>query len=332
MTYCGGTMNTEPTGAHQQVLRQLLERTRLRQDELAAYLSNAVAPAYWGQLNPQLGTDGKGTAVCMEATPIEPRQHGEFVRKVAVEGYFQTEPVLSAPALERMRSCLESLRREGWPPVFGFVYDEFWLAARTPSLVRLLSAVLGAGYRQIPHVWTHYVHPTKWAGGWPPHVDGPRRPNRLNVWLPLTDATLDNGCMYLIPRDRTPPVARDFSRVEAVDRADLKALLHNARALPARAGAVLGWAFDVIHWGSRCDGPGEPRISISQEFIADGESPGSDELPLLEAQPGLPTFAQRLHAIGKGIVEYERFEPAMIRFVELARRLVERARPEAAGT
>jgi hypothetical protein len=315
-------MNVEPSPAHRQAVRQLLERTRLQPDEVATYLTNALARGYWEQLNPALSV-GEGAARLVEATPIDPRRHDELVRRVADEGYFQTEPVLVAPAVERMRRCVEVLRREGWPPAFSFVYDEFWLAARAPSLVRLLSAVLGPGYRQIPHVWTHYVHPSRQASGWPPHVDGPGRSNRVTVWVPLTDATLENGCMYLIPRDRTPPrVAKDFARCEGVDRTELKALLHGARALPARARAALGWAFDVIHWGSPCAGPGEPRISFSQEFIAGNVSPGEDERPLLEVHASLPTFARRLHTIGRAVVAYEPFEPLLVRFVEMARQLV----------
>lgn len=29
-------------------------------------------------------------------------------------------------------------------------------------------------------------------------------PHLMNVWVPLTDATLDNGCMYVLPREFDP--------------------------------------------------------------------------------------------------------------------------------
>src|SRR5207244_2616081 len=109
--------------------------------------------------------------------------------------------------------------------------------------------------------------PTPGASGWPPHCDDANRPNRVTVWIPLSDATLDNGCMYVVPRDRAA--------------ADADARLQACRALPAAAGSILGWNFDVLHWGSTCTRPGEPRIAISQEFIAPGAATAADELPLV---------------------------------------------------
>src|SRR5439155_11077396 len=127
-----------------------------------------------------------------------------------------------------------------------------WAVARVPSLVRLLSGALGEGYRQVSRVWLHHVPPRNAASGWPPHFDGYRRANRLTVWVPLTDATLDNGCIYLIPRNLIPAgTAAAFAGAGGLGVPDVQALLQASRAVPTPVGTVVGWSFDVLHWGAR---------------------------------------------------------------------------------
>jgi hypothetical protein len=279
-------------------------------------------------LNPAFAVGAGGACTFIEVRPIGPQQSEELVQQVSTEGYFHIESILPASELARMKQCVEILRKRGWPLVFAFIYDEFWLITRSPSLVQFLSAVLGRDYKQIPHIWAHYVRPTGNAAGWPPHVDGPGRSNRLTVWVPLGDATLENGCMYLIPWNAASRQLSDrFTRLDAIEHKDLRTLLQSTRAMPARAGAVLGWAFDVIHWGSPCTREAEPRISISLEFISGTEQPAADELPLLDPHKRLPSFPQRLYAIGKALGAYERFEPLTIRFIEFAKRLIEKVEP-----
>jgi hypothetical protein len=315
-------MDPQRKSIHEQAVLQMLQRTRLSADDLVSHLANAADPAYWVRLNPNLTVGGAGRTPD-ESPPIDERRHNELVRRLAGEGIFQTDPVLPAPLVARMRGGIEALRAAGWPLAFAFVYDEFWLAACSPSLVRLLANVLGPGYRQIPHVWTHYVPPARGAAGWPPHVDGAGRSNRLSVWIPLSDATLENGCMYAVPRGESASrVAAEFAEHKTIEWEDLRALLCSSRALPARAGSFLGWAFDIIHWGSTCTQPGEPRVSVSLEFIGGNTPPKNDELPLLDPAAGVPPFPRRLHTVGRAILEYEKFEPSLVRYTALAERLV----------
>jgi hypothetical protein len=124
--------------------------------------------------------------------------------------------------------------------VFSFVYDQFWAAPWAPSIGDLALKYLGQGYRQNPNLWTYYVAPQKGAGGWPPHTDS-GRVDRLTVWIPLTDTSVDNGCIYVIPRDRMPAcLPQDFHAITAVNWQELTGLLHSVRALPARAASALG--------------------------------------------------------------------------------------------
>jgi hypothetical protein len=313
--------------------QRLLDRACLGPDELAWRLAKARSATYWEGLNPSLSVGRDGAATDLEGAPLGPRRRTRVAEQFRADGYFEVTGVLSRPALRRMRRAVEVLRGEGWPAVFAFVYDEFWLVTRVPSLVRLLSAILGPGYRQVSDAWSFYVPAVRGAAGFPPHSDAGALPDprsRLTLWVPLSDAALDNGCVYVIPRRRVAEgVAARFSSGGDVSRADTVALLQASRAVPARPGAILGWDHGLIHWGSVCGGAGEPRVSIGTAFLAEGASPRPDEFPLFDPRSTLPTFAQRLRLIARMFPYYEGREPLVARYLDLAKRLLEDGEGEA---
>jgi len=308
----------------EEVFLQLLQHACLPEDEVVTLLQKAMDPAYWEKLNPSLSVGGQLADGVRETATLGLQNRSELLEKLGREGYFQTGPLLSESLVGRMRACIEVLRKEHWPPVFAFVYDQFWQVARIPPLVELLSGALGPGYKQNSNSWCHYIPPRSGSAGWGPHMDGFNRSNRLSIWIPLSDATLQNGCMYVIPQHVVPETLRDFSTLENVSRAELQTLLQGSRAVPAQAGSVLGWHFQLIHWGSTVAQAEHARISLTMEFVGDQAEPKTDEHPLFEGHAALPTFPQRLHVIGKGILDYERFELRLIRYRELAKRLVDR--------
>jgi hypothetical protein len=295
--------------------------------EVAARVEMARSVAYWGRLNPSLSIGGGGCGAGLEARPLGARRREGAANQLLGDGYFQVDRLFSVAALRRMREAVEVLRRGDWPLVFAFVYDEFWLLPRVPSLVRLLSAALGAGYRQFADFWTFRVAGTPGAAGFAPHADDPSLADprsRLAVWVPLSSATLDNGCIYVAPRRRVAPepLARYF-RDEGFRPADAAALLQASRALPARPGSVLGWDYGLLHWGSACGAAPEPRVSIGFGFLAEGSPPRSAELPLLDPHGPLPTFPQRLRMIARTIPKYQQREPSVVPYLGLAERLLE---------
>jgi len=305
--------------AREQAMLELLRKAGGRPEELSPRLAHARSPAYWRELNLQLSVLGGGSFEDTE--PVALMSIEDLANKFNREGYLQLGHALSQAFADQIAESVRTLKEHGWPLVFGFVYDEFWRATRTPALVRLLSAILGPGYKQIPKIWTHYVEP-EGGTGWPPHTDGAGNPNRVTVWVALSDATLENGCMYFVPKDSAPArIGRNFPRLKTVTQKTMRTLLMNTRALPVSAGGILCWDHSVIHWGSKSIGMAEPRLAISLEFIAGSEKLMSDEIPLLDAH-ALPTFAQRLDAIGKALLAYQKFEPIVIRYTELAKELV----------
>jgi len=211
-----------------------------------------------------------------------------------------------------------------WPAGFTYVYDEFWQLARTPTVAALLRAILGEDCVQWPGVWTHRVLPQRGSHGWAPHVDSSgygAQPEALGVWFPLTDATLENGCMYVIARDLAPPgLAERFATIESVTRSDLRQLLQSAHALPAAAGALLGWDQNVNHWGATCQGHGQPRISTAMELASAREAARHQQWSLPLNAP-LPAFEERLRLIGESLLSYTRFEPQLAAYAPLAKDL-----------
>ena len=309
-----------------EVILQLLKEAKLSPLEFELRLRQALEPDYWRRLNPALSIQGNSVSDEIEVKPLGSIELSGLSSKLAEEGYFRAESVLAPSEIVRIRNAIESLRDERWPAVFAFVYDQLWSIFRVPPLHRLLTEFLGLGYRQNSKLWTHYVAQQPGAHGWPPHVDS-GEPSRLTVWIPLTDATDENGCIYLVPANRVPDsLSSDFTEWSGVSKEELRRLLPAVKALPAKAGSLLGWTHQVIHWGSMSDGVTSPRISVACEFLGLEAKPYSSESPLWDLSP-LPTFPERLRMIGRAILDYERFEPLVRRYSELANRLLQPGSP-----
>jgi hypothetical protein len=305
-------------------VQALRERALIETPELPTQLKNALDPQYWRELNPRMTVYGSEPGEAAEKTGVDPSTVEGPLQMLSTYGYFKMPPIVSAPAIEKMRTCFEVTRAAGWHPSFVFIYDEFWRAFRGPALVRFLTGALGRGYGQLPYCWGHYVLAN--SRGWRPHVDGPSTFNKLTVWLPLNDVTLENGCIYVVPRNaETEQISDGFWSKKNFDAADTLKLLQNSKALPAAAGSYLGWSPNVIHWGST-SGPLAPsRISISVEFASQPSNSLDDELPLLEAQPTapLPSLSSRLNLIAKAIESYEHFfDPGLLPYLALAEQII----------
>jgi hypothetical protein len=150
----------------------MLESARLSSAEVDGLLNQAIDADYWRRFCPELSVGSSGWRDIREECPLDPSEVGRLAEKVRTEGYFQTSAVFPLPLVHRMRSDVELLRSQNWPPAFAFVFDEFWAILRTASLERLLSSFLGQGHRQNSAVWTYYVSTQKGSAGWTPHQDG----------------------------------------------------------------------------------------------------------------------------------------------------------------
>jgi ectoine hydroxylase-related dioxygenase (phytanoyl-CoA dioxygenase family) len=130
-------------------------------------------------------------------------------------------------------------------------------------------------------------------------------PKIVSVWIPVTDATVENGCMYVIDKeddvnfDRPNEYAhmrsalqqdvRNDGTTEATSRATvLRFDMSCARPLVVGAGSVCAWYGNLIHWGSQCSRYAPvPRVSITCTFRRRDAAPTH-----LQGQMGSLRFAE----------------------------------------
>jgi hypothetical protein len=112
--------------------------------------------------------------------------------KVQREGYFRLRHDFGLD-LGAMAAVIAGLVADGFPPVFAFVYDEFW--ALFQALDPVYGNILGR-YGLLPDFWVWHVDAAQGEAGWKPHRDKGRQslrpdgtPLSLSTWIPLTDAT-----------------------------------------------------------------------------------------------------------------------------------------------
>jgi hypothetical protein len=289
-------------------------------------LEDTERRAFWLGLCPGMSIEGDATAV-----PSEFGDTGRLLSNLKREGYIQVADVLPERAIAPVRRAVSAMFQRGIPLPFAFVYDEPWLAFQ--SLSTFLSAALGDDYRALPDFWVWHVNPSDNAVGWGAHRDRPTQmtldadnsPNTLTVWLPLTDATTLNSCMYVLPAHLD---ARFPQRNWNAQDVPLIQNLQDIRALPATAGSALAWNQAILHWGSRASDLGEgPRISAAFEFQRGDRVPFSS--PLLD--PGRqPSFTERLALIGRQILQYRHMYPLSEDVAAVASSLHQRFMPAGA--
>jgi hypothetical protein len=259
------------------------------------------SPAAWADFAPCLHVCDRGFAALPARRVISDGAAREAAARLGREGYFQLPPMAWDLPIEAMAEIVQRLADLDIPPVFAWHYDEFWLAfARCyPILVELLDdhPVM------LPEFWAWHIDPLRQDAGWAPHRDKGReslrddgRPKIATLWLPLTDATTLNGCMYIVPADRDPTYGTPQEGEHRFSLADI-------RALPAEAGSVLGWDQAVLHWGSHAAARDDaPRISIACEFQRRDVPPFN--APLLDPLVP-PDFATRQVLIGRQMLRYQ---------------------------
>lgn len=245
------------------------------------------------------------------------------------EGYINVPGAFPESATAPIRDTVAKLFQLGIPLPFAFVYDELWLAFHAVS--RFIGAALGADYRALPDFWVWHVNPSEQAAGWGPHrdrvqptLDFDNSPRTLTVWLPFTDATPLNGCMYFLPAHLD-----DRFQQRRWDGPDNNVVYNpqDIRAVPAGAGSLLAWNQAILHWGGRGSRLGTaPRISAAFEFQR-ADTPAFNS-PLLDPAR-LPPFTERLGLIGKQVLQYRHMYPLGDDVAAIATSLLERFMPQA---
>jgi hypothetical protein len=276
----------------------------------------------WRALCPALHVEGG-----LERPAYEIGDVKQLVGDLRIEGYVNVPGVLPERAFEPLRDGIATLHRVGIPLAFAFVYDEFWLAFQ--GVARFIEAALGEDYRALPDFWAWHVPASDQGAGWGPHRDRPyptldadNSPHSLTLWLPFSDATPLNGCMYVLPAHRDERFQR-----RAWDGPDNAKVVdpQSIRALPAPAGSMLAWNQAVLHWGGRGSRLAKaPRASAAFEFQR-GDKPAFNQ-PLLDPRR-IPSFTERLGLIGKQVLQYRHMYPLSPDVERIATELYDRFMP-----
>lgn len=145
-------------------------------------------------------------------------------------------------------------------------------------------------------------------------------PDILSLWIPLVDIGDDNGCMYVVPRERDAQFSVDNKPSDQdpfshrFPYSDIKPLCN------IKAGTTLVWHPNLIHYGSGCSSysPLPPRKSIAMAFrVRDTTRPSTNKevsrygrLPYKrhELITG-PTYKERLRMIAKALMLYNVWYP-----------------------
>ncbi len=228
------------------------------------------------------------------------------------QGYFVDSTAPAAQQVPKLARYDETLRSHNIAPVWAFIFDEFWDVFLDTD--DLLVTILGSDYQRMPAFWAWHVDATSASSGWTAHRDNPdacgnnrRKPDALTVWIPLTDATPENGCIYLIPADKDPGAGIRGG-------GNLRIELATIRALPANAGSTLCWTQDLLHWGASSSSLATmPRISLSVEFQRGDKPPIAKTVsdPLQR-----PSFDERVELIQAQLRRYKHmYDPARARRV-----------------
>ncbi len=262
--------------------------------------------AFWRELAPEMTIEVLDSSA--QPIAIDEKSLTEIGQRMTRDGFLQLPPVLAGHEVSAVCRAIERLQSVNLPPVYIYVYDQPWRLFQ--RLSPLLRHFLGHQYALLPNFWAWSIPLVDQAAGWPLHRDCDAQTRfdnpdfgqtlmSLSLWLPLSDATLENGCMYVLPKSRQERYPETIKSVDEIDDAD-------RRALPAKAGSVLGWSQDLYHWsGSVTAQARNPRVSLSLEF----QNTSFEALaePLLDVGAP-PQFSARLALIAQQFDKYRHME------------------------
>lgn len=278
-------------------------------------LADIHRPDWWRQEFPDLSISQqtfKPGQVAIDALK-------EAGRSIWLGGYFKGRQEALLENAGPLAKAAGRLAEMGLPIAFLFLFDQAWQSFY--SLHDLLAHILGWDYKALPAFWAWHIRPG--GSGWVPHRDRGRRslapdgtPLSLTLWIPLSEASLQNSCIYVLPsyHDLTYNTAKETVH----DTASPMAV-----ALPAVPGDYLCWNQALLHWGSKA-GPclSGPRISMSAEFQCGDASPL--DLPLIQPLSSL-TFERRLLLVAVQMLRYRHMHVLSSELQEMAERICDRS-------
>lgn len=260
--------------------------------------------AYWQKLNPDSRITDTPWDLDTEVEPWSGETPDVLRSDLKNEGYAASPVSFSQSRLAPLISTVLNVVRAGHRPAYALVYDEFYRFFG--EVGQHLQRVFRSDVLIVPDEFdVHYVPTTMRAAGSKPHrdninvadyLDAEGVPELLNVWVSLTDATLANSCIYVLPANQDPSFHQAIAGKPVhwqLDDASVQAV----RAVPAHAGTMLFWAPSLLHWGSRSSNKATtPRLSIASYFQS---ARAARFHPTAMPMAGTLSFQDRLDLIDK---------------------------------
>jgi hypothetical protein len=245
----------------------------------------------------------------------------KFRARLIADGYVLADDVLEGQLTSKLKDAIVSLHARGYPATFVLLYDETWELALL-ALNTLSEATHPSNCFNFDILAWH-IDPRENVAGFSPHRD--RQPadvkssfhedqqaKYVTMWMALSDATPENSCLYVIPKQFDPGyIGGDSdSGTDLTDRRDdpmwralpSKESFQNIRALPRRAGQSVLFTHRILHWGSLGNPNAlqhEPRVAIS--FVC---SDPTFERPYLNSLHFPPNFSTRLLLVCAQLLTY----------------------------
>jgi hypothetical protein len=278
--------------------------TRLLRRPPALSSADAVRdPAYWLGLHPagriSLQPRSLPQPAAAPAAPVD-------VSALARDGHVTLPALWDAATVASVLDAAQAVFRAGWPGACALLFDQVWESLWQPAFHHAVHAQLGGpDVSLVPLFHVHHVAAVEGARGWAPHVDYREDvsapPLRLTAWLTLTDATLANGCMHVVPPGVRPQLVAKLPDLTTLSVNDALELLHHVRALPTSAGDLLCWRPGVLHFGGVATAAAHaPRWALSTEW-ARLDAPAAPDRPAPLPRGWIPGFAQRLELVTRSL-------------------------------
>ncbi len=132
-------------------------------------LEQVQDPDFWRSLNPGLSLAEDWSSNLPSTLTLESEDLEQVLQDLQKDGYFQLNAILPEAEILRIAIGIDELVQQGLPPVFAFVYDEFWRLRQ--RITSLLTAIFWEGYLQLPDFWAWYLPPSDGYAGWGQHRD-----------------------------------------------------------------------------------------------------------------------------------------------------------------
>ena len=309
--------------------------------EFEAEASAAATPkrlpgaSYWRRLAPGLHVKDEEyiAGVLSHEIALKPAVIEQCKAQLIQDGFF-TLPPEALPwaniSLKAMRVGVKRLQRRGWPATLLLAYDEVWALAH--QLSHLMAAVSGGCVNSLDMLaWS--VTPALGQSGFAPHRD--RQPADVGrsfredgtaryttAWIALSEATPENSCLYLVPRQHDPGYDEGDDQSPDAEDPLIRVLRSDAavqamRACPLRPGGAVFFTHRAMHWGSK----GQLQCTTPRVSVSFGHSDPTFEPPFFSTAGHslpFPKLSLRCALAAAQLINYhERFEfglPMLRRF------------------